>query len=240
MLANCRHRSYTRLRSPPMDLLMTATTAHIAEKTAEIAPPPPARKIELWTAVWAPETSEPVRRQPHRTAPPAKLASRDPRCPRAAPPPAKCTGRTGPRNTHTDQRTSSRHLRGFQSAVGAAASASTRLACLAPQETADGRDVDWQAVAEQSWIKLRPNASVPITEVTRLSQEQWFPRTATSYAAAPIAEETAASEEIAPPAGKIIGKIRALTPIGISKPVRQPESARAPHRAPHIAMRIKS
>jgi hypothetical protein len=221
-----------------MDLLMTATTAHIAEKTAEIQPPP-ARKIELWTAVWAPETSEPVRRQPHRTAPPAKLASRDPRCPRAAPPPAKCTGRTGPRNTHTDQRTSSRHLRGFQSAVGAAASASTRLACLAPQETADGRDVDWQAVAEQSWIKLRPNASVPIAEETRLSQEQWFPRTATSYAAAPIAEETAASEEIAPPAGKIIGKIRALTPIGISKPVRQPESARAPHRAPHIAMRIK-
>ena len=66
MLANCRHRSYTRLRSPPMDLLMTATTAHIAEKTAEIQPPP-ARKIELWTAVWAPETSEPVRRQPHRT-----------------------------------------------------------------------------------------------------------------------------------------------------------------------------
>ena len=171
---------------------------------------------------------------------PAKLASRDPRCPRAAPPPAKCTGRTAPRNTHTDQRTSSRHLRGFQSAVGAAASASTRLACLAPQETADGRDVDWQAVAEQSWIKLRPNASVPIAEETRLSQEQWFPRTATSYAAAPIAEETAASEEIAPPAGKIIGKIRALTPIGISKPVRQPESARAPHRAPHIAMRIKS
>lgn len=144
-----------------MDLLMTATTAHIAEKTAEIAPPPPARKIELWTAVWAPETSEP--------------------------------------------------------------------------ETADGRDVDWQAVAEQSWIKLRPNASVPIAEETRLSQEQWFPRTATSYAAAPIAEETAASEEIAPPAGKIIGKIRALTPIGISKPttVRQRKPTERP-RITHI------
>mgnify|MGYP004184066255 CR=1 FL=1 len=105
------------------------------------------------------------------------------------------------------------------------------------QETADSKDVQkayWDAITKRSWIKLRPNASVPIAQETRTSQEQWFPlSTAPGYVAAPITEETTASEEITPPAGEIIHKIRAPTPMEISKPVCQPESGSSP--APRAA-----
>ena len=101
------------------------------------------------------------------------------------------------------------------------------------QETADSKDVQkkyWEAISEQSWIKLRPNASVPIAQETRTSQEQWFPlSTATGYVAAPITEETATVSND----GKIIGKIRAPTPMEISKPVCQPEGGSSP--APRAA-----
>lgn len=113
------------------------------------------------------------------------------------------------------------------------------------QETADGRNVenvDWSkaqldAYTEQLWVKVRPNASVPIAEETRKSQEQWFPLTAATYVA-PIAEETDASKETSPPAAKVIGKIRAPTPKGISKPVCQPEKRTSPApRAPSARRR---
>ena len=80
---------------------------------------------------------------------------------------------------------------------------------------------EWEAILEKSWIKLRPHASVPIAEETRKTQEQFFPLTLTSYkyVAKPIAEETAASEEVTPSADKTIGKIKAPT---ISKQISKP------------------
>ena len=77
------------------------------------------------------------------------------------------------------------------------------------------------SILEKSWIKLRPHASVPIAEETRKTQEQFFPLTLTSYeyVAKPIAEETAASDEVTPSAGKTIGKIKAHT---ISKQISKP------------------
>ena len=79
----------------------------------------------------------------------------------------------------------------------------------------------WEEILEKSWIKLRPHASVPIAEETRKTQEQFFPLTLTSYeyVAKPIAEETAASEEVTPSADKTIGKIKAPT---ISKQISKP------------------
>ena len=80
---------------------------------------------------------------------------------------------------------------------------------------------EWEAILEKSWIKLRPHASVPIAEETRKTQEQFFPLTLTSYeyVAKPIAEETAASDEVTPSADKTIGKIKAPT---ISKQISKP------------------
>ena len=80
---------------------------------------------------------------------------------------------------------------------------------------------EWEAILEKSWIKLRPHASVPIAEETRKTQEQFFPLTLTSYeyVAKPIAEETAASDEVTPSADKTIGKIKAHT---ISKQISKP------------------
>ena len=79
----------------------------------------------------------------------------------------------------------------------------------------------WEEILEKSWIKLRPHASVPIAEETRKTQEQFFPLTLTSYeyVAKPIAEETAASDEVTPSADKTIGKIKAPT---ISKQISKP------------------
>ena len=79
----------------------------------------------------------------------------------------------------------------------------------------------WEEILEKSWIKLRPHASVPIAEETRKTQEQFFPLTLTSYeyVPKPIAEETAASEEVTPSADKTIGKIKAPT---ISKQISKP------------------
>ena len=80
---------------------------------------------------------------------------------------------------------------------------------------------EWEAILEKSWIKLRPHASVPIAEETRKTQEQFFPLTLTSYeyVPKPIAEETAASDEVTPSADKTIGKIKAPT---ISKQISKP------------------
>jgi hypothetical protein len=84
---------------------------------------------------------------------------------------------------------------------------------------------EWDAILKKSWIKLRPHASVPIAEETRQTQEHFFPLTLTSYeyAAKPIAEETAASDEITPSAGHpvraSIGKIKTPT---ISKQISKP------------------
>lgn len=79
----------------------------------------------------------------------------------------------------------------------------------------------WEEILEKSWIKLRPHASVPIAEETRKTQEQFFPLTLTSYeyVPKPIAEETAASDEVTPSADKTIGKIKAPT---ISKQISKP------------------
>ena len=100
---------------------MTATTARIAEATAANAPPP-ARKIEIWAPM---EISELVRRRPAPHRQPAKPAPRDPRCLRAASPPAKCPGRPTPRNAH-GPRPRPPEISAFVQQLAA----STHLACL--------------------------------------------------------------------------------------------------------------
>ena len=178
---------------------------------------------------------------PTRTAPPTCKA----RAPRSALPARRLATNQVSWPTYATQRTRAaptptRHL-----CVCAAACSIDSPGVPRAQETADGRNVenaDWSKVqldayTEQLWIKVRPNAFVPIAEETRKSQEQWFPLTAATYVA-PITKETDAGKGTTPPAAKVIGKIRVPTPMGISKPVCQPEArepctARRPPAAAH-------
>ena len=134
---------------------------------------------------------------------------------RAAPSPAECvdphlSARTRTRVHHT------RHARAYTQTR-------TRSCSISGSSVDSPRSQkgEWDAILEKSWIKLRPHASVPIAEETRKTQEQFFPLTLTSYeyVAKPIAEETAASDEVTPSADKTIGKIKAPT---ISKQISKP------------------
>jgi len=68
-------------------------------------------------------------------------------------------------------------------------------------ESANSKATD--AAVERVWIKVRPNASVPIAEETTKMHEHFFPLTTKTYVAAPTAKESAARQETSPqPAGK--------------------------------------
>ena len=188
-------------------LLMIPTAARIVEETA----PPPARQIQ-----WAPMAFSEQESVCPATRPPAPFAKLAP--PRLQP---SASTRT---SQHVHARAYTTHARS-RSRVHARTYTQTRTrSCSISGSSVDSprlQKEEWEAILEKSWIKLRPHASVPIAEETRKTQEQFFPLTLTSYeyVPKPIAEETAASDEVTPSADKTIGKIKAPT---ISKQISKP------------------
>ena len=157
--------------------------------------------------------------------PPARTAPQTCKA-RAAPSPAKCvdphlSARTRTRVHHTRALALARARTHAHTNTHAHTHANTCSISGSSVDSPRSQKGEWDAILEKSWIKLRPHASVPIAEETRKTQEQFFPLTLTSYeyVAKPIAEETAASDEVTPSAGKTIGKIKAPT---ISKQISKP------------------
>ena len=202
--------SITRTMNP--QLLMIPTAARIVEETEETAPPP-ARQIQWAPMAFSEQESVCPATRPHPNRTPAKLALL-----RLQP---SASTRT---SQHAHARAYTTHARS-RSRVHARTYTQTRTrSCSISGSSVDSprsQKEKWEEILEKSWIKLRPHASVPIAEETRKTQEQFFPLTLTSYeyVAKPIAEETAASDEVTPSAGKTIGKIKAPT---ISKQISKP------------------
>ena len=198
-------------------LLMIPTAARIVEETAE--DPPPARQIQWAPMAFSEQESVCPAVRPHsahtatsllRLQPSASSRTSQHAHARAYTTHARSRSRVHAR-TYTQTRTYTRTDKHVQHQWQLASVDSPRL-----------QKEKWEEILDKSWIKLRPHASVPIAEETRKTQEQFFPLTLTSYeyVAKPIAEETAASDEVTPSADKTIGKIKApTTSKQISKPV---------------------
>ena len=188
-------------------LLMIPTAARIVEETAE--DPPPARQIQWAPMAFSEQESVCPATRPHSTRTARLQSSRWRRRRRRRRRP-HLSARTRTRVHHT------RHARAYTQTR-------TRSCSISGSSVDSPRSQKekWEEILEKSWIKLRPHASVPIAEETRKTQEQFFPLTLTSYeyVAKPIAEETAASDEVTPSADKTIGKIKAPT---ISKQISKP------------------
>ena len=76
--------------------------------------------------------------------------------------------------------------------------------------------MDWEAIAEQAWIEVRPFALTPVAKETARSKEGWFPLTASR-------ETTAQS---------VVG----LAPMAIFKPVTRTASPQ--HARPRACPRV--
>ena len=102
------------------------------------------------------------------------------------------------------------------------------------QESANSKATD--AAVERVWIKVRPNASVPIAEETTKMHEHFFPLTTKTYVAAPTAKESAARQETSPqPAGKSTETAPAENSKTVCRPAQSGSSStpRATPAPPH-------
>ena len=184
-------------------LLMIPTAARIVEETEETAPPP-ARQIQWAPMAFSEQESVCPATRPHSTRTARLQSSRcsvSSRVRRLVPLSTHMHARTPHTRararacTHTRARTHVHTNTHVHTHVHT--HRQTRAASVAAYSVDSPRSQKekWEEILEKSWIKLRPHASVP------------------------IAEETAASDEVTPSADKTIGKIKAPT---ISKQISKP------------------